>query len=148
MTFDFSLLELRSEIDFTKYPNIRPICLPLDDSDDFNGVTATVSGWGKTSPTSGASPYLMEVNVTVIDNDSCRKQDRNASSKLQDINDEMICTRSPPTHAKGANKGDSGGPLITVREGPVQSFQLIGVVSKGRVDTLTHIKKYPGMYGR
>ena len=133
------MLELRSEIDFTKYPNIRPICLPLDDSDDFNGVPATVTGWGKTSPTSGASPYLMEVNLTVIDNDRCREANQGT-----DINDEIICARS--RYMKGTNSGDSGGPLITVREG--ESYQIIGVASKSTVGKFEDFREYPGIYGR
>ena len=45
MQYDFSLIELIEEVDFTAYPDIRPICLPEDDDEDFVGVTAWLTAW-------------------------------------------------------------------------------------------------------
>ena len=46
---DFSMLKLSTEVDFVKYPNIRPICLPSSTNNTYAGLTATVTGWGTTS---------------------------------------------------------------------------------------------------
>ena len=41
---DFSLLKLASAVDFSSLPHIHPICLPVDDSKDYSGYVATVTG--------------------------------------------------------------------------------------------------------
>ena len=68
---DFSMLKLASAIDFAAYPNIRPACLPPDDSNTYAGETATVTGWGTTSSGGSTSNTLNEVDVTVLTNDDC-----------------------------------------------------------------------------
>ena len=45
MQNDFTLIELKEELNFTLYPRIRPICLPEDDDEDFVGATAWLTGW-------------------------------------------------------------------------------------------------------
>ena len=44
--FDIGLLKLKNDIDFTKHPHIRPVCLPKDANEDYVGWGATVTGWG------------------------------------------------------------------------------------------------------
>ena len=68
---DFSMLKLKTAIDFAAYPNIRPACLPADDSNDYAGQIATVTGWGTTSSGGSTSSTLNEVDVNVITNDAC-----------------------------------------------------------------------------
>ena len=46
--FNIALLKLKNDIDFTKYPHIRPVCLPKDTKEDYVGQKATVTGWGIT----------------------------------------------------------------------------------------------------
>ena len=40
----FSLLKMKKTVDFSKYPHIRQICLPVDASNDYSDFTATGSG--------------------------------------------------------------------------------------------------------
>ncbi|XP_059479434.1 brachyurin-like [Neocloeon triangulifer] len=89
----------------------------------FNGVSARVSGWGRTSDSIGAiSSELKFVDVTVIDNSEC------ASYYGNIINDSKICVDTLGGTA-GTCNGDSGGPLvITEADGEVTE---IGIVSFG-----------------
>ena len=42
--YDFALLKLKTKIDWTATPHIRPVCLPSADAGDFTGDTAYVTG--------------------------------------------------------------------------------------------------------
>ena len=100
--YDFSLLKLKKNIDFTKYPHIRPICLPVDDSKDYNDFMATVSGWGTLS-SGGSSPNkLREVTVKVLTNAECKNAYGSSS-----ITDQMLCA-NVNGGGKDACQGDSG----------------------------------------
>merc|ERR1711970_193902 len=50
---DIALLKLEDPVDFDKYPNIRPICLPSTSTEDYTGSSAIVAGWGMTGMTGG-----------------------------------------------------------------------------------------------
>ena len=43
---DIALLRLETPVDFARFPNIRPACLPTDLSQDYLGRTAIIAGWG------------------------------------------------------------------------------------------------------
>jgi len=129
LVHDVALLKLIKEVDFTNdaHRHIRPICLPSDHTQSYEGWEATVAGWGlrgggleggeENSPS-----ILQEINATVLANSDpkCRRD----NSKL--------CV----THPDGQKmcKGDSGGPLISKpadHDGatPGQNYELIGVNS-------------------
>ena len=57
---DFSMIKMAKAVDFAAYPNIRPVCLPTDETDTFAGDTATVTGWGTTSSDGDVSTTLRE----------------------------------------------------------------------------------------
>ena len=70
--YDFAMIQLATAIDWAKYPDIRPVCLPTTGfSGDYAGVTATVTGWGTTSSGGSASTILKEVDVGIISNQQC-----------------------------------------------------------------------------
>ena len=106
---DFSMLELEGEVDFCRYPNIRPVCLPsVSSSDTFVGDVATVTGWGVTDYQYGfSSNVLLEVNVTVVSNKECRNDYKTNSLNLN-ITDNMICA-NVAGGGKDSCQGDSGG---------------------------------------
>jgi len=118
---DIALLKLQQPVDFNKYSHIRPICLPSNSSEKYWGSRAIVAGWGKTGENEGPSNVLLEANVTVLSNIECTKFHRH---------DSVICakTTGEGNTVQGHCSGDSGGPLITRREGQT-SYTLIGVVS-------------------
>ena len=66
---DIAILTLSSPLTFSK--SMAPICLPEGTSNTFAGDTATVIGWGRTSPGGNVSSTLQEVDLTVTTNDFC-----------------------------------------------------------------------------
>jgi len=143
--YDFSLLKMKDAIDFSAYPHIRPVCLPVDASNDYSGFVATVTGWGTTASGGSVSNKLREVDVNVISNSQC-KNDYSYSSSW--ITARMLCA-NVNGGGKDACQGDSGGPLVSSGDGDGvtagQNYELIGVVSwgSGCADA-----DYPGVYAR
>jgi len=131
---DIAIIVLAGSIDFTS-SQIRPVCLPDNDSDDYDSVTATVSGWG-TLESGGSQPdVLMEVDVPTMSNSDCRNSYGNA------ITDNMLCA-GYDEGLRDSCQGDSGGPLI-YNSG--SGYTLIGVVSWGYGCASPG---YPGVYAR
>ncbi|GLG92354.1 Chymotrypsin, partial [Gryllus bimaculatus] len=132
---DIALLRLSTAVSSTSY--IRTIRLPRSSqaSNTFQGSTAIVSGFGRTSGTSGISPSLRYASLTVISNTNCALYFGNS------INSYKVCT----TGASGRSpcNGDSGGPLfITDSDG---SYTQIGLVSFGSNGCLA---SYPAVFTR
>jgi len=142
---DFSLLKLSRDIDFSKYEHIRPICLPTDTTNTYEGLHATVSGWGRTERGSGSN-ILLETEVKVISNYQCRN---NHQWYYSQITDNMICAYDS-RGVKDSCQGDSGGPLMVPANSgdgitPGQNYELIGVTSFGMDCGDTD---FPGVYAR
>ena len=68
---DFALVKLERKIQWENYPHIRPVCLPADASETYEGRSAIVTGWGTTN-TGAFPPDLKEVEVGVISNEVCK----------------------------------------------------------------------------
>ena len=116
------------------FTDVRPICLP-DPSENYESVTAVVSGWGKTS--SGLqSNILQDAEVRTFTKRECRR----SKYKSKQLTRNMICAQGA---GKDACSGDSGGPLMV--RGEDGRYSQIGIVSWGRgcADT-----GYPGVYTR
>ena len=101
--YDFSLLKLTGTARFTLFPHIRPICLPTDDTNDYNDYIATVTGWGTTSSGGSTSNKLREVQVQVMTNTECK----DSSYPSSWITSQMLCARVDGG-GKDACQGDSG----------------------------------------
>ena len=71
--YDFALLKMKKNIDFSKSPQIRPICLPKKLNKDYSNYKATVSGWGKVEYNDQAdtSSVLLKVELKVMTNSEC-----------------------------------------------------------------------------
>ena len=121
MTADFALLEIDC-IDFTE--EIRPVCLPRDDGDDYVGANATVTGWGSTESGYSAD-VLKEVEVSVISNVACQRQYRGTVHKITDY---MLCAWAP---GKDSCQGDSGGEIVKNKL----------LLSMGNMRRFKHIRK-------
>ncbi|XP_061397796.1 trypsin-like [Musca vetustissima] len=96
------------------------------------GTPAIVTGWGTkcyllclTTPKT-----LQEVEVNIVDRDSCESNDYNYGSQIKDT---MVCAYAP---YKDSCQGDSGGPLVA-------DGKLVGAVSWG---TGCALPRYPGVY--
>ena len=114
---------------------VRPICLP-DPGQDYDNVTALVTGWGRTSSSGPPSNILQEATVTTMTNSQCRS----SSHRHDKITENMICAGAD---GRDACRGDSGGPLAVL--GQDGSYSQIGVVSWGKGCAR---QGYPGVYTR
>ncbi|XP_053324469.1 serine protease 57 [Spea bombifrons] len=83
---------------------VRPIRLPCKTSTLTPRTTCTVAGWGRVSDLGVKPPALMEADVRVISQETCRKS-------WNGIFSSMMCTATPGK-VKGSCRGDSGGPLV------------------------------------
>jgi len=145
---DIAVIELSKAIDLVKHADdIHPICLPKDDTKNYAGMSATVSGWGSTigytQPPEGIDPpakfphVLQEAQLTVELNSKC------------DISETQLCAGTEEGFENGGKdscQGDSGGPLyVKEKEQHVQ----IGIVSygtgcaqKGETGVYARVSKY------
>ena len=127
--YDIVLLKLKKDIDFTKHPHIRPVCLPMDTKEDYVGRTATLTGWGKTNHYQYPS-HLQYITGVVKSNLECSKMKMGCKGTpkpqcdVSGIPDNMLCVTYPK--GKPCN-GDAGGPLVTKSEG--NTFEQIGVAT-------------------
>ena len=70
---DIAILTLEEPVLLTS--KVNPICLPPVSGSDqtYEGVTATVAGWGLTESGETSTDQLMSVDLPVISNKKCRK---------------------------------------------------------------------------
>jgi secreted trypsin-like serine protease len=110
--------------------NFQIIALAQPSDGSFAGSSCTITGWGKTSSSSGLPVLLQQASVTVMTNSACAGEWGSLS-----INDGHICITDSNS---GACNGDSGGPLEC-------SNRLAGATSWGHV---TCSPAYPSVYTR
>ena len=115
---DFALLTLCEPAEFNN--NVQPICLPSLPGNSYEGVQATVAGWGRESSDAEDQPtQILEANVTTIPTSVCTthynkvpNRDFKAIDKSFEpafkgkITSNMICAWR---EGKDACQGDSGG---------------------------------------
>ncbi|XP_055389319.1 trypsin eta-like [Condylostylus longicornis] len=110
---------------FKYNPVIAPVCLDweLGPNSRHSNLAATLYGWGDTKSTGAPSEKLLEINLIAMENDECKTiVDPNFRS---DISSDKFCAINKNNAT--ACGGDSGGGLITMRDG----YKLTGVVSEG-----------------
>jgi len=147
--YDFSLLKMKKVVDFALHDHIRPICLPaVNSANTYADYIAITTGWGTLSSGGGSPDKLHEVDVKVVDNNSCKSD---YSDTSYPITGQMLCAKAEDgMGGKDACQGDSGGPLVTKEDGSDgvtagQNYELIGVVSWGIGCGLA---TKPGVYAR
>ncbi|XP_064097051.1 phenoloxidase-activating factor 3-like isoform X1 [Macrobrachium nipponense] len=120
---DIALVKLKEPVDLTAYKEIKPACLPKDDSNTYEGYNGIVAGWGVQDYNDGSSypDVLMEVSVPILDT-KCNGY--NPSFK---ITKKMMCA-GYKKGGKDACSGDSGGPMVVNENG---IYTLVGIVSLG-----------------
>ncbi|KAK3856622.1 hypothetical protein Pcinc_037069 [Petrolisthes cinctipes] len=133
---DIALLKLSESLSFDNKA-VRPVCLPRNSNDMYEGATATAAGWGNTVEDASVQPaIIMEVNVTILEPD-CRGM-RIAGF---DITENMICA-GEDEGGRDACDGDSGGPLTVTQDG---RYILVGLSAFGDGCARPNI---PGVYTR
>ena len=126
---DIALLKLDKDFDFKtrSHRHIRPICLPEDDSQTYEGWDATTTGWGMYG-------LKEEEKLSSVLQEITGKVQPNSFSACTRLHINRLCVIWP-----GGQKtcpGDSGGPLISKPAGhdgatAGQNYELIGVDSYG-----------------
>ncbi|XP_015207382.1 ovochymase-1 isoform X2 [Lepisosteus oculatus] len=116
---DIALLKLEKPLDFNNC--VRPVLLPTIELQPSK--LCTVTGWGTTSENGPRALRLQEVNITILDQNTCNSQFYSSS-----ISAGMVCA-GRAEGGKDACQGDSGGPLSCEAEG--SRFAVGGLVSWG-----------------
>ncbi len=141
--FDVALLELSSDVNVDQ-TTIRAACLPADDSNSYEGMTAITSGWGVIAFLLGPHPerLLKLEELTVRPPKDCGDYTKGR------ITDAMICAgagdgkRSPCSNDSGGDMeinfcfykimytytASSSGPLV-VKDTTTGRYTLVGVIN-------------------
>ena len=117
---DIGLVRLDRNIRYSN--SIKPICLPSVLTTDSRSSQFTVAGWGRTL-SNQKSPIKQKLAMTLVDQQKCVK--KFAERKVK-IVDSQLCAGG--IYAEDSCEGDSGGPLMRVRNG---AWVLEGIVSFG-----------------
>jgi len=128
INFDYALLKMQEPVDFFTNQLIRPICLPTNPSNQYEGCPAIATGWGLINNCEVQNPLpdkLQEINLEVLSNKRCQEYFNKVNNIP--ITSESICA-NVPGQVGGLARGDSGGPLIVDAGG---YYELVGVTSWG-----------------
>uniref|UniRef100_A0A146M4M7 Trypsin-1 n=2 Tax=Lygus hesperus TaxID=30085 RepID=A0A146M4M7_LYGHE len=117
---DVALLKLEKPVALTN--DRPPMCLPQP-GQSFAGEMARVVGWGLTSENGTRSSWLLEADVPILNQRTCK-----GLSGFMTITDGMLCA-SPLDGGVDACQGDSGGPLLIKEE--EGRTAIAGIVSWG-----------------
>ncbi|KAH8380327.1 hypothetical protein KR009_010026 [Drosophila setifemur] len=115
---DISLIRT-PHVDFWSLVNKVELPRYEDRHNNYYGWWGLLSGWGKTSDSSGVAEYLNCVDIQIADNSICE-----AYYGTSSITPNHVCIATPEN--KGSCGGDSGGPLV-LHEGNRQ----VAIVSFG-----------------
>ncbi|KAK3088468.1 hypothetical protein FSP39_019573 [Pinctada imbricata] len=130
---DIALLKLSGDVANNK---AEIISLPRGTDGFLENPDCWITGWGKTSASSGTAEVLMEAQMDVIDNGDCASKWRGITGAA--ILDTHICIEA---EGKSSCNGDSGGPLVCRVN---DKYVLAGATSWG----ITTCEGYPSVYVR
>jgi hypothetical protein len=69
---DIAILTMDTPVPFSR--TVKPVCLPTSDFKQYNGLTATVVGWGSLRENGPQPAILQEVTLPVWTNGECRQK--------------------------------------------------------------------------
>ncbi|XP_018311399.1 trypsin-7 [Mycetomoellerius zeteki] len=134
LTYDYDVALIKLSTLLTFKQNIKPILLALPSMSIKTDTKVIVTGWGKTSVNGTTSEVLRTANISVTDQEKCRKV--YARNRL--VTSNMICAGDDKGE-KDTCQGDSGGALV--------GYGLqIGIVSWGAQECAS--VGFPGVYTR
>jgi secreted trypsin-like serine protease len=95
------------------------------------GQLTKLTGWGPTTPTTGPSETLNEVDLPIVSNKVCIEDYENSKYHYTVDTNQKICAGYPEGR-KDACRGDSGSPLVLFNSYDTdEPPTLIGIVSNG-----------------
>ena len=107
--YDYVIFVLSCCVTFNDF--IQPICLPNKPISSIAGENVTVLGWGHTKYKGETTPILKEVEIEIIDDESCLVYEPQRSSVKYD-NDFLMCAGDRKNWDKDACQDDSGGKFF------------------------------------
>ncbi|KAL9967919.1 hypothetical protein ACROYT_G026227 [Oculina patagonica] len=119
MAHDIALLKLSQPAQINRHVNLA--CMPSSSGNVEDGKMCWVTGFGTLSSGGSLAKKLMQVDVPIVAQSSCR------NAYGSSIHDSMVCA-GLNEGGKDSCQGDSGGPLVCEKNG---KFFLEGVVSWG-----------------
>ncbi|XP_066972499.1 trypsin-1-like isoform X1 [Macrobrachium rosenbergii] len=133
---DIGLLKLKKPLDLSSYKRLKPVCLPTNASNTYEGAIGNIYGWGIKNKQDKFSEVLRETTVPIW-GPGC------VGVEFKDITiaPQMLCA-GYPEGGKDTCGGDSGGPLTVEENG---RHVLAGITSFGHG---CGEKGYPGVYTR
>ncbi|GJQ76775.1 hypothetical protein Trydic_g15615 [Trypoxylus dichotomus] len=137
---DIALVKASNKMRFTDF--IQPICLPLNFGNNLANSMLTVSGWGTTTSSNTIpSSILQYAQIGVWETKRCENV---LAPEVRPLEETQICGNG--INGQDACKGDSGGPLFTVKVAELQPryFQ-IGITSFGATSGCGS-KELPSVY--
>jgi len=156
--YNFALIRLQKPIDFSKYPHIKPACLPsLEGS--YAGKSGVTGGYGETvvkryssyngglrkGESSTVSDTLKSLKMEVMGNSVCSSLYTRVSSSFA-VAPETLCALSEEGDLCG--DGDKGAGLVIPGSGNTAS-ELIGVSFYGiGCNSSVSGQKLPHVFGR
>ncbi|KAK7077919.1 hypothetical protein SK128_028619, partial [Halocaridina rubra] len=110
---DIALLQLENPLDLISHKEIKPVCLPQDDTDDFAGDTGVIAGWGNSNFTVlfNLSKTPREVDLEILPT-NCNGIGQIGSIP---ITDNLLCAGLEKDKAPCV--WDFGGPLTVKKNG-------------------------------
>jgi len=134
---DIAILNLASNI-ATVAGRIAYAVLPVDNSNNFAGMSCVISGWGRNSNANTLPDILQKATTTVLTLAQCQQQGGNG------IWANHLCVRDPNSQ-NGACNGDSGGPTNCNVGGQTRVVGIASFVWASGGNCLTN---YPQAYTR
>ncbi|XP_031571314.1 chymotrypsinogen A-like [Actinia tenebrosa] len=117
---DIALLQLRTPVTLSDKVNLA--CLPTTEA--AVGAKCYITGWGRTSASSGSADTLQQAMLPVASHSDCKKKFTIVDRKAH------ICAGDAKSSASsGGCHGDSGGPLVCEERG---RWVQHGIVSFGK----------------
>lgn len=134
---DIALIKLKKPLDLSLNKEIKPVCLPKNKDETYEGADGIITGWETLDENQQSnSETLQEVTVPIL-SPECKTNNLDVFI----MTENMLCA-GLEEGGKDSCYGDSGGPLV-VKEGTTHT--LVGIVSFGFDCALPNL---PGVYTR
>jgi len=115
--------------------SVRPLCLPAAGQPVEAGADVEGAGWGVVGFDGKMPDHLQEAFLVVKDQDACETAFRPTPQFERrfpgGFQGTKVCAGSGDGVARDACPGDSGGPLMRLKNNGKRTYELVGVVSIG-----------------
>jgi secreted trypsin-like serine protease len=120
---DIALIKLNAQVNYTD--QVGPVCIPPSSYSIAERKQSWATGFGKTVEGERHSDYLMQVELPIISEKECQKE--NGAG----IDYELQLCSGKPKAGYDTCQGDSGGPLVAQDLDNNDRWYQIGVTSWG-----------------